>query len=70
MAIFGTSRAAVTIFVVLCLAAFHVRARDADFAPALAPAPGLDTGAGLSLGVSGTFICSSLLLSVIGILVQ
>ncbi|CAA2992256.1 Hypothetical predicted protein [Olea europaea subsp. europaea] len=70
MAYFGISSAVATIFVVLCLAAFAVRAQDADLTPGLAPAPGPDAGLGLSLSASGVFIYSSLLLSAIGILMQ
>ncbi|GMJ02317.1 hypothetical protein HRI_003900900 [Hibiscus trionum] len=53
-----------TMFVVVVCYVSVIMAQD------IAPSPAMDTGAGLTLPVSGALLCSSVLVSLIALLLQ
>ncbi|GFQ05583.1 hypothetical protein PHJA_002702400 [Phtheirospermum japonicum] len=59
-----------SVLVVLCLLSVAVRAQDGIYSPELAPAPAPDVGAGFSMSASTGFICFSVLLSFIALLLH
>ncbi|OVA12265.1 hypothetical protein BVC80_1779g39 [Macleaya cordata] len=64
------SRAAAFLVIFVAVALFSVSAVTAQSSESIAPSPGMDAGAGYTTPVSGAFICSSLLLSLIAFLLQ
>ncbi|EOY09380.1 hypothetical protein QQP08_017023 [Theobroma cacao] len=66
MAWFGTSAAHILLamFVVALFYVSGIMAQD------IAPSPAMDTGAGISLPVTGVLVCSSILASLIALLLQ
>ncbi|KAJ4706455.1 No apical meristem (NAM) protein [Melia azedarach] len=65
----SSSKAVMMVFVLATFAmAATVSAQSSDLAPA--PAPSLDTGAAFSLPISGAFLGSSLILSLVGLLLK
>ncbi|KAL3645117.1 hypothetical protein CASFOL_010297 [Castilleja foliolosa] len=62
--------AIISVMMVLCLLSIAVRAQDGIYSLVPAPAPAPDVGAGFSLNGSTGFICFSVLLSFIGLLLQ
>ncbi|KAL6564677.1 hypothetical protein OROMI_016127 [Orobanche minor] len=61
-----------SVLVVLCLLSVSARGQDGEFgnSPSQAPAPAPDAGAGFSTSSSCAFICFSVLMSFVGLLLH